>query len=501
MMKCNHLRRFLALLMLCAVLAGSLTVPAAAAGFQDVPAGHWAGTEIRRCAELGFFKGKTETQFGLGQSMTRSAFVVVLCRFFGWETPAPSDAAYADVPTDAWYAGAVDAAYTRGALTSQRSNFRPADAITREEMTVMLVRALGYSSLSGLAQEMDCPFEDVTTNAGYITMAYHLGLMNGTSATTFSPEKSATREQVAVIFMRLYDKLHAPAAVKSAFLSPRNFMPDLTGLNEAIIPALHLLRNDEPQHRISEEGAALLRDEAKQAGIPALLCTTADAAVLNHNPDTVAQVLVKAVKSGRYDGLVLDIPAPTADSFAALTRLAAALQAAPEIGQLRVVLDAPAQEEAAATERDFAALGSAVDQLILRIAPYETTAGGIGIAAIEPPEKIYYTISTLKSAVPAEKLSLMVTTTGLSRTRSGASNGSLTTEEILTQLDSGAMTSHYSYRYACPYLHNTGTGETVWYLNEEAAAQRAQLLRLLGAPAVCFADWDTTSAALLNGFC
>ena len=46
--------------------------------------------------------------------MTRSAFTVVLCRFFGWETPKPETATFKDVPVTAWYAGAVEAAYEKG---------------------------------------------------------------------------------------------------------------------------------------------------------------------------------------------------------------------------------------------------------------------------------------------------------------------------------------------------------------------------------------------------
>ena len=72
----KNLRRMLASLALCAVLAGTLTVSASAAAFRDVPTGHWAEKEIQRCVENGFFNGQSETHFGLGQKMSRSAFAV-----------------------------------------------------------------------------------------------------------------------------------------------------------------------------------------------------------------------------------------------------------------------------------------------------------------------------------------------------------------------------------------------------------------------------------------
>ena len=92
-----------------------------------------------------------------------------------------------------------------------------------------------------------------------------------------------------------------------------------------------------------------------------------------------------------------------------------------------------------------------------------------------------------------------MTTTGLVRTRTGRNSGTMTTEEIFSRLAAGTMDGYYSNRYACAYLHNTSSGETVWFLNEEAAAQRSQLLRLTGVDAVCLSDWDSASTELLQG--
>lgn len=96
----KQLKRLLSCLVLCAVLTGSLTVSAGAAGFSDVPANHWAAKDIQRCVELGFFQGESATRFGLGHEMTRAAFTVVLCRFFGWETAKPTQPIYTDVPVN-----------------------------------------------------------------------------------------------------------------------------------------------------------------------------------------------------------------------------------------------------------------------------------------------------------------------------------------------------------------------------------------------------------------
>ena len=204
--------RSLACLLLAAMLVGTVPAGAVSTGFTDVPADSWAAADIRRCVELGLFQGETPTRFGMGHQMTRAAFTVVLCRLFGWDMETPETGTYADVQdTGAWYFSAVETACAHGAITRQTENFRPQAPITREEMAVMLVRALGWGTIAGLAQDLPMPFTDVSTNVGYISMAYELGIVNGTSAATFSPDRTATREQAAVMLMRVYDKYRAAA--------------------------------------------------------------------------------------------------------------------------------------------------------------------------------------------------------------------------------------------------------------------------------------------------
>ena len=111
----------------------------------------------------------------------------------------------------------------------------------------MLVRALGYGSLAGLIQDMSLPFRDVKANNGYIVMAYGLGLMDGTSVTSFSPNGHVTREQAAAILMRLYDKLHDLTASRMGIASSSENLPDLTGYDAVGVAAAKLVYNGEPQ--------------------------------------------------------------------------------------------------------------------------------------------------------------------------------------------------------------------------------------------------------------
>ena len=494
----QRLKRAVSCLMLCALLAGCLTVPAAAAGgFADVPSNHWAASSIRQCVELGLFRGETADRFGVGRQMTRGAFAVVLCRFFGWETPAPAESTFPDVPADTWYAGAVEAACDHGAITRQSENFRPGEAITREELAVMLVRALGYGTIAGLAQELPVPFRDVDTNAGYIAVAYRLGLVSGTSATTFSPEKTAPREQVAVMLMRLHQRLHQTAREKTGIISGPEGLTDLTGYAAVAVDAGKLVYTGRAQltASMSQEDLRAVRAAAESAGVKQLLYVSGSANPLKAPAAETAATLAAAVSEGGWDGLFLDAAKLKEYSQERqLTALASALRAALGDKLLYVAAEAPVWRGTSYKGYDYAALGRSADRLVLRMAPYSEEVNGFPMAPQDPLEEIYYALSQLQGTVDAEKLSLMLTATG-SAWKGKSRAGSVTAEEIAALLAEEGTEDYYSSRYACAYLQGGGQqqGTVVWYLNGRAVEERVSLAGFFGVDQVCLSDLGSVS--------
>lgn len=490
----HRLRRAAAVLTLCAVLACSLTQPVAAAGFRDVPAGHWAAAEIARCVEKGFFQGQTADRFGLGQAMTRSAFTVVLCRFFGWEQAVTGAAPYTDIPSGAWYAGAIDAAYAHGAVTRQDAQFRPADPITREELTVMLLRALGYTTLSGLAEELGHPFTDVSANSGYVTLAYDMGLMNGTTATTFAPNRYATREQVAVILMRLYDKLHSSASTRLAVLTDAENLPPLDGLDAAAIPAFRLIGVGGAKLTtdvLDETDAAAARSAAKNAGAKALLYVTGGPSALNADLNETARLLLSAVAEGGYDGLFLDIPGRKTDG--GLAELTKKLDAALGDRLLYLAAEPPVWHGTGYGGYQYTELAKYADRVFLRVASYEERSAPVAPAA--PPEDIYFALQKLRASVPEDKLGLLLGSRA-NLWQNGVVTDTLDAGEVSALLAEKGAQTYYSDRYASAYLMK-GTSQSVWYLTGESIAARVQLLRLFAADALCLTDLNAASADVL----
>lgn len=104
----------------------------------------------------------------------------------------------------AWASDAIDFAYKWGLVNGTgEGTFSPDSTMTRAMLVTILYRSAGSPKVSG-----SCPFTDVPAGAYYydaVIWAAENGIVTGTSATTFSPNRDVNREQVAT-FLHRYAK-------------------------------------------------------------------------------------------------------------------------------------------------------------------------------------------------------------------------------------------------------------------------------------------------------
>ena len=189
------------------IVASVLTVSTvvSAADYADVPDEHWATAVINEVAEAGIMYGRDDGTFGLGDTVKRSEFAAMLVRLMKWDKSVSAISLFSDVQSDKWYFADINTLADHNVFNEKE--FRPNDNITRREMAVMLVKALGYSELA--QSETSSVFNDVSTDEGYISVAYTLGIINGKSDTMFDPEGPALREEGAAMMMRMYNKYYS----------------------------------------------------------------------------------------------------------------------------------------------------------------------------------------------------------------------------------------------------------------------------------------------------
>lgn len=127
--------------------------------------------------------------------------------------PAPDAfpaAGYADVPSDAWYAGAVDTITARGLLDGRPGDrFAPDSCLTRGELVTALHRLAGMP-----AAEAGAAFSDVSRSSdcyAAVSWAAGTGLVSGMADGRFAPDAGITRAQLAAV-------LHRCAALSGADL-------------------------------------------------------------------------------------------------------------------------------------------------------------------------------------------------------------------------------------------------------------------------------------------
>ncbi|MDD2401854.1 MAG: S-layer homology domain-containing protein [Clostridia bacterium] len=208
----------LILILVCIFSSTAFTAKETDTQFSDVPENHWAAKSIHDLRSLKITDGIGNNQFGLGRTIKKSEFVAFLVKLMQWELIKPEKGSFVDnMDTTKWYYESVETALKYGVIQDNTDRFRIDDPITREEMSIMIVRALGYDDLAQQLIPLGSPFEDVFDNRGYITIAKDLEIIAGVGNNLFKPYDTAKREEAAVMMMRMYEKLNRPINELHAF--------------------------------------------------------------------------------------------------------------------------------------------------------------------------------------------------------------------------------------------------------------------------------------------
>ena len=447
------MKKFLSGLLSAALTAG-LLVPAAGAvgtGFSDVPAASALAWEVQKAVDYGLMSGYDNATFGYSDSMTRAQFTAVLVRMMGWDAVTPQTPTYADVPVShTWYsvietAAAHDVADAGGA-------FRPGDPVTRGAMAELLVRALGLKSA---AEQLNAasstyarihggtPFTDLPENqVGYITIAYRIGMTNGTSDTTFSPDNTATRAQAAAMLVRIYEKIAAPTDFVHGFYAISSYSQlGLAGDMDAVsagwsrmtwdgeTATLRTTSADGNEYAIPS-GYEEVTDHLSDRNVPLHLSVFMDGEDLKSllasdtgRAQAVEQIVdgvtvdYRAIGENPYSGVTIDFEglrsAQREDFTAFLTALDAELE---RLDKDLYVCVSPILAEgydASYSGYDYAAIGDLADKMILMAYDYDTRdmSDFVGTtyyrtAATVPMDQVYLGLKVLTDRVDADKVLL-----------------------------------------------------------------------------------------------
>jgi hypothetical protein len=176
--------------------------------FNDVQGYHWAKEAIEGMASRGIINGTTTETYNTGAEIKRADFIALLVRTLELESETEEN--FDDVAEDAYYAEEVAVAKALGiALGTGINEFKPEQSISRQEMMILIDRALdqvGKSLAKGSASDLE-GFDDREEIAGYaeqsVANLVKSGIVKG-KGEGIDPAGQATRAEIAVLIERLY---------------------------------------------------------------------------------------------------------------------------------------------------------------------------------------------------------------------------------------------------------------------------------------------------------
>lgn len=160
----------------------------------------WAKSYVEYLADKGIINGRSKDKFSPNDSILREEFVKVVLLAF--DIQAENDGTgFTDVAEDEWYAKYISAAAAAGIVKGHGSAFGVGEKITRQDMAVMIQRALQAknAALVGVKQPMRFADElSVREDAkSAIEALAKAGVIGGYEDNTFRPNGLATRGETA----------------------------------------------------------------------------------------------------------------------------------------------------------------------------------------------------------------------------------------------------------------------------------------------------------------
>lgn len=171
--------------------------------FHDVSRLDYFYDAVKWAAENGIASGTGRYTFSPNAVCTRAQTVTFLWRAAGSPLPRYRVCPFTDVQPNDYYYNAVLWAVEQGITTGlNATTFGPDVTVTRGQVATFLYRAASAAKPNTFN-----PFTDVKTTAynyGAILWAYDNRITTGTSDTTFSPDAYCTRAQIVTFLYRYY---------------------------------------------------------------------------------------------------------------------------------------------------------------------------------------------------------------------------------------------------------------------------------------------------------
>lgn len=179
-----------------------LPVSAEEMPFSDVKTTDFFYEGVKDLANRDVINGYDDGTFLPNNNVTRAQASKIVALALGLDIENVNDPGFKDVKSTDWHYGYISALVSTGILDGYKvdNTFRPNETLTRAQMSKILSLAFHLKE-----ENKDLPFTDVKKSdwfAGYVGALLENGITTGTTPTTYSPNRSVTRGQLATFIYR-----------------------------------------------------------------------------------------------------------------------------------------------------------------------------------------------------------------------------------------------------------------------------------------------------------
>jgi hypothetical protein len=166
----------------------------------------WYDAAVTEMASRMIINGVGGGRFEGGRSITRAEFASIIVRALGLPQNG-SASAFKDVPSGAWYYGAVGKAYEYGIVDGRgAASFDPMANITRQEAMAIIQRAARIAGMTGSGSGSLSAFTDAGSVSSWAKDAVSFNVASGLivgSDGKLNPTNNITRAETAAVILRM----------------------------------------------------------------------------------------------------------------------------------------------------------------------------------------------------------------------------------------------------------------------------------------------------------
>ncbi|HEX3011709.1 MAG TPA: S-layer homology domain-containing protein [Syntrophomonadaceae bacterium] len=165
--------------------------------------GHWAQSDISKLVDSGVIYGYPDRTFKPERVISRAEFVTIIVHAFNLE---PKNGKVFEDTSNHWARSYIATAAGYGIVSGYNStNFGPNDSLTREQMAVIIDKALKLNSTAG-GKTFSDQAEISAWAKDAVIRANQNGILSGYPDNSFRPGLKATRAQAAVTVVNALNK-------------------------------------------------------------------------------------------------------------------------------------------------------------------------------------------------------------------------------------------------------------------------------------------------------